>query len=155
MDGLYFQSPVLRILSCVDLGGSEWWNWLSLTVWAWGRWHESLHFVHLWVSHSKFLKLREPYLRLLVWLFFKSWILLLLFYVSVFGHKACGILAPWPGTKPMPLALEGEVLTTRLPGKSHTSCSWWYIFVLLLLLLLLYSCRISRGATYKSAQQIL
>ena len=35
-----------------------------------------------------------------------------------FGHEACGILAPWPGIEPTPPALEGEVLTTGLPGKS-------------------------------------
>ena len=35
-----------------------------------------------------------------------------------FGPKAGGILAPWPGIKPVPPALEGEVLTTGLPGKS-------------------------------------
>ena len=31
---------------------------------------------------------------------------------------ACGILAPWPGIKPAPPSLEGEVLTTGPPGKS-------------------------------------
>ena len=36
-----------------------------------------------------------------------------------FGHKACGILAPQPGIKPTPPALEGEVLTTGLSGKSR------------------------------------
>ena len=36
-----------------------------------------------------------------------------------FGHKACGILAPQPGIRSAPLALEGKVLTTGLPGKSH------------------------------------
>ena len=36
-----------------------------------------------------------------------------------FGHKACGILAPWPEVKPAPPALEGEVLTTGQSGKSH------------------------------------
>ena len=36
-----------------------------------------------------------------------------------FGSKACGILAPqWPGIESTPPALEGEVLTTGLPGKS-------------------------------------
>ena len=35
-----------------------------------------------------------------------------------FGHEACGILAPWAGHEPTPPALEGEVLTTGLPGKS-------------------------------------
>ena len=34
-----------------------------------------------------------------------------------FGHQACGILVPWPGTEPRPPALEGEVLTPGLPGK--------------------------------------
>ena len=34
-----------------------------------------------------------------------------------FGHEACGILAPWRGTKPTPPALEGKVLTTGPPGK--------------------------------------
>ena len=35
-----------------------------------------------------------------------------------FGHEACGILAPQPGIKPAPRALEGEVFTTGPPGKS-------------------------------------
>ena len=37
---------------------------------------------------------------------------------SFFSRKACRILAPWPGIEPAPPALEGEVLTTGLPGKS-------------------------------------
>ena len=36
-----------------------------------------------------------------------------------FGPEACGILAPRPGIEPAPPALEGEVSTTGLPGKSH------------------------------------
>ena len=36
-----------------------------------------------------------------------------------FGREACGILAPQPGIEPTPPALEGEVLTTGPPGKSH------------------------------------
>ena len=35
------------------------------------------------------------------------------------GHEACVILAPWPGIKPAPPALEGEVLTTGPPEKSQ------------------------------------
>ena len=35
-----------------------------------------------------------------------------------FDHEACGISAPPPGVEPAPPALEGEVLTTGLPGKS-------------------------------------
>ena len=40
------------------------------------------------------------------------------FFFGFFGHEACGILAPQPGTEPILLALEGKVLITRLPGKS-------------------------------------
>ena len=36
----------------------------------------------------------------------------------IFGHKACGILAPWPGIEAAPPALEGTVSTTGPPGKS-------------------------------------
>ena len=41
-----------------------------------------------------------------------------LFYILIFDLEACGILALQPGIKPIPLALEGEVLTTGLPGNS-------------------------------------
>jgi len=34
------------------------------------------------------------------------------------GHEACGISAPQPGIEPVLPALEGEVLTTGLSGKS-------------------------------------
>ena len=40
------------------------------------------------------------------------------FYFWSFGHGACWILAPWPGIEPVPLALEGNVLTTGSPGNS-------------------------------------
>ena len=43
---------------------------------------------------------------------------LLLFYVLVLGPKAYGVLAPHPRIKLALPALEGEVLTTGLPGKS-------------------------------------
>ena len=36
-----------------------------------------------------------------------------------FGPEACGILAPHPGIKPAPPALEGKVLPTGPPGKSQ------------------------------------
>ena len=40
------------------------------------------------------------------------------FIFCYFGREACGILAPQPEFKPTPPALEGEVLTTKPPGKS-------------------------------------
>ena len=36
-----------------------------------------------------------------------------------FDHVACGIMVPQPGIEPIPPALEGKVLTTESPGKSH------------------------------------
>ena len=39
-----------------------------------------------------------------------------------FGLVACGILSPWPGIEPAPLALEGKVFTTGPPGKSPWFC---------------------------------
>ena len=63
------------------------------------------------------------YFYFLMWTSFKVYVefvtIMLLFYVSVFfGHEARGISAPLPGVEPAPPALEGEVLTTGLPGKS-------------------------------------
>ena len=43
-------------------------------------------------------------------------VLLLLFCVLVFWPEACGSLAPWPGIELTLPTLEGEVLTTELPG---------------------------------------
>jgi len=64
----------------------------------------------------------SSFLRVLcVWTILKVFVTtLLLFYVLVFGLKACGILASGAAIKPIPPALEGEV-NTRLPGKSHRS----------------------------------
>ena len=61
--------------------------------------------------------------------------------VWFFGHKACGILALRPGIKPIPPALEGEVLTTGPPGQSfypvlqpqkgwQESWSWHSLFLI-------------------------
>ena len=44
-------------------------------------------------------------------------ILLLLLIFWFFGLKAYGIVTPQPGIKPTSLAVEGDVLTTGLPGK--------------------------------------
>ena len=40
-----------------------------------------------------------------------------------FGLKACGILASPLVMEPAPSVLEGEVLTTGMPGKSLKDCS--------------------------------
>ena len=39
--------------------------------------------------------------------------------VSVLCFFVCFFVWPWPGIKPVPPALEGKVLATVLPGKSH------------------------------------
>ena len=48
-----------------------------------------------------------------------------LFVCLFLGQEACGILAPSPGIKPSPPALEGKVLATGPPGRSPqvNSCS--------------------------------
>ena len=43
-----------------------------------------------------------------------------------FGHKAYGILASLPGIELAPPALESEVLTTGLPGKSLMRLIFFY-----------------------------
>ena len=65
---------------------------------------------------------------ILMWTIFKVFIefvaILFLFHISFFvclvfyflGCGACGISAPWPGIEHTPHALEGEILTTGLPG---------------------------------------
>ena len=53
-----------------------------------------------------------------------------------FGREACGTLVPWPGIKPAPPALEGEVLTTGLPGKSQH-----LLFLIFLIIVILISVR--------------
>ena len=54
--------------------------------------------------------------------FFEFVTILLLLCFGFFGCEACGILDPPPGIEPTPSALEGEVLTTGLPGKSQAFC---------------------------------
>ena len=46
-----------------------------------------------------------------------------MFWIS--DPNACGVLAPQSGMQPAPLASEGEVLTTGLPGKSHEVSVPW------------------------------
>ena len=41
-----------------------------------------------------------------------------------FGREACGILAAWPGIKPILPVLEDEVLTTGPPGKAPAFVFW-------------------------------
>ena len=51
-------------------------------------------------------------------LFEKLFPILFLPFLFMLRHPACWILAPRPGTEPMPPAMEVRVLTTRLPGNS-------------------------------------
>ena len=62
------------------------------------------------------------YLFIFVGHFLKSLLSLLQYcFCSMFwffDREAYGILVPQPGIEPAPPALEGEVLTTSMPGKS-------------------------------------
>ena len=70
---------------------------------------------------EEFSTIYQSFLKKLIGFFFFFFVtLLLLFYVFwFFGHEACGIPAPHPGIEHAPPALEGEVPTTGLPGKSR------------------------------------
>ena len=59
-----------------------------------------------------------------MWVIFIKSLFNLLHYCFYFmfwfsGPKACGIIAPQPEMEPPPPALEGEGLTTGLPGKAY------------------------------------
>ena len=54
-----------------------------------------------------------------MWTIFKVFIEFVTILLWVFGPEACGMLAPDPGIKLVPLALEHKVLTTGPPGKSQ------------------------------------
>lgn len=69
--------------------------------------------VYSWILF--FLKLSLYWICTILLMLFMSWFL---------GHRAYGILAPRPGVKPTPSALEGEVLTTGPAGKSPAEFFW-------------------------------
>jgi len=53
----------------------------------------------------------------------------------LFGHEAWGILVLGSGFEPLLSALEGEVLTTGQPEKSHISwfyCVWAHVIIAIL-----------------------
>ena len=60
-------------------------------------------FLKMWTILKTLLNLLQYYFYFMFWFI---------------GQKASGILASWPGIEPTPHASEGEVSTTRLPGKS-------------------------------------
>ena len=69
---------------------------------------------------------KEFFFFFLMWTILKVFLLNLLQYCFCFmfwffGPEACGILAPRPGVKPTPPALEGQILTIGPPGKSPQS----------------------------------
>lgn len=47
-----------------------------------------------------------------------------MFIFCFFGHESSGKLVPQPGIKPIPLALEDQILTTGLQGKSLQKLSF-------------------------------
>ena len=68
-----------------------------------------------------------------MWTILKSTEFLMVLFVFFFtfwffGCEAHGILVPHPGIKPAPPALEGKVLTTGLPRKSHLSFTFKLFF---------------------------
>ena len=94
-------------------------GWLSVTTTALSeevsgiRSAETIQLPHLWVKEVIYF---------LMWTIFKVFIefvtILLLFYALFFWPQGCRSLAPWWGIESTSSALEGEVLTTGLLGKS-------------------------------------
>ena len=88
---------------------------VSSYLWAFMLHEALLAFIFLFIFFKRFKKN-------LMWTIFKASIefvtILLHFMFWFFGPEACGILAPRPGFKPTPPALEGQVLTTGQAGKS-------------------------------------
>ena len=72
--------------------------------------YDFFFFFLLWTIFKVFIEF--------VTILFLFWGFSFLLFFWFFGHEACGILAPQPGAEPILLASEGEVLITRLPGKS-------------------------------------
>ena len=56
------------------------------------------------------------------------------------GHEACGILPPQSGLGPTHPALEGEVLTDGLPGKSPVELKYSILETTLVIYVCLESC---------------
>ena len=56
---------------------------------------------------------------------FVTILLLLLFFNVFLSHKAYGILAPWPGIKAAPSALESKLLTSGLRGNPSDWALVW------------------------------
>ena len=89
--------------------------------WGWGSEDKEkvVHFYYVFLN-----ELRYPFYFFFKDFFdvdhFKSlyWICYNIASVLCFGFLAWRILAPQPGIKPVPPALEGKVLTTAEPGKS-------------------------------------
>ena len=95
-------------------------EWKKINLWAWDNFHVPSIFISSVLCISKrFLNfwrlfLYVPFLKSLLNL--SQYCFCFIFWD--FGCEACEILAPWPGLEPASFALEGEVLTTGLLGKS-------------------------------------
>ena len=83
-------------------------------------------FIALNLTHEGLSFLQDFFFKILMWTILNlSWISynIACFLKNLrfwfFGCEAHGILAPQPGIEPTPSALEGEVLNTGPPGKSH------------------------------------
>ena len=89
-----------------------------LSVWN-NDWHTENILFHYYASFKD----------VLMWTIFKVFLNLshcgLCFHVG-FLAEACEVLAPQPETRPTPPALEGGVLTSRLPGKSLLCFNSYY-----------------------------
>ena len=82
-------------------------------------------FLRFFFDMNHFFEVFVEFLRVLFLGFFFFFFFLMFWF---FGCKACEILAPWPGVKSTPHALDGKILTTGLPGRFlnifKLNCRW-------------------------------
>ena len=102
---------------------------------SWGHVRQSCLCCGIYITHQPPLAYHVPVLFFFIHVLFFSKIFFFLcgpffkslltlspycfcFMFRYFGHKACGISTPQPGTEPIPPALEGKVSTTGPLGKT-------------------------------------
>ena len=87
------------------------------------------------ISKSNFIFFNDFLVWTLFKLFTEFFTTLLLFYAFVSLPQSCVIFAPWPGVKPSPPSLGGEILTIGPLGKSpqlHLLTQMCYSFSVLI-----------------------
>ena len=108
----------------------------------------STHYYMLNMLPTFYFYCFKDFFLFLMWTIFKVFIefvtILFIFFFFMFwffGWKACGILAPWPGIKPVPSALEGGLnhwTTREVPASLIMKRKTWWKSCIFSLVISLY-----------------